>query len=230
MDPAPACLRVAHRDLGSSEGAKPAGYAGPHHIRIFTGSVSKVAVTGVCWRTWQKRQPRPSGPEPNAATAANGSAPSWSAATRLAVHFGCVRSYVETLAQQGVIERRTVDGLFDMDQSRLRYIAHLRSERARSPKSTGDAEHTAAKTEMLRLKLAVQRRELVRQSDVDDLISQIAGITLTALSSMPSCAPVGDLATRRKLEACVFQCRKDIAVIATAMADKAGEPPLSEQG
>ena len=143
-------------------------------------------------------------PERSRAKRGNGSkrlGPILVSGNRLAVHFGCVRSYVETLAQQGVIERRTVDGLFDMDQSRLRYIAHLRSERARSPRSTADAEHTAAKTEMLRLKLAVQRRELVRQSDVDDLISQIAGITLTALSSMPSCAPVGDLATRRKLEA-----------------------------
>jgi hypothetical protein len=107
-------------------------------------------------------------PERSRAKRGNGSkrlGPILVSGNRLAVHFGCVRSYVETLAQQGVIERRAVDGLFDMDQSRLRYIAHLRSERARSPRSTADAEHTAAKTEMLRLKLAVQRRELVRQSD-----------------------------------------------------------------
>jgi hypothetical protein len=150
-------------------------------------------------------------------------------ANRLAVHFGVNRSYLlDTLVRQGVIERNA-QGLFDQDVSRLRYFAHLRSERARSPRSTADAEHTAAKTEMLRLKLAVQRRELVRQSDVDDLINEIAGITLTALSSMPSCAPVGDLATRRKLQACVFQCRKDLAAIATAKADAAGEPPLEDQ-
>ena len=71
---------------------------------------------------------------------------------RLAVHLGCLRQHIDQLAAQGVIERRAVDGLFDMDQSRLRY---LRSEHRRSPRTAADAEHVKAKTEMLQLKLTM---------------------------------------------------------------------------
>ena len=63
-------------------------------------------------------------------------------------------------ARQGLIERRS-DGLFDQDQSRVRYIAHLRSERSRSPRSTADAEHTAVKTEMLKLRLMEKHTDLL---------------------------------------------------------------------
>ena len=39
-------------------------------------------------------------------------------ASELAVHFGCVRSYVAKLVEQGVIERRS-DGKLDQDQIRI---------------------------------------------------------------------------------------------------------------
>jgi hypothetical protein len=54
----------------------------------------------------------------------------------------------------------------------------------RSPTSV-DADHIAAKTEMLQLRLMEKKRELVRRADVDELIDGIAGVTLTALSSLP---------------------------------------------
>ena len=66
-------------------------------------------------------------------------------------------------------ERRAIDGLFHMDQSRLRYLTHLRSEQRRSPRTAADAAHVEAKTQMP-IKLAEKRRELVRQSDVDELV------------------------------------------------------------
>jgi len=76
-----------------------------------------------------------------------------------------------------------------------------------------------------------ERRELVRQSDVDALIDELVGVTLTAMSSMPArCAPRGNLATRRCIEQVVFEVRTEIANIAKRKADEAGEPPLSEQG
>ena len=94
-----------------------------------------------------------------------------------------------------MIEQRP-DGLFDQDVSRLKYFAHLRVEHRRSPRTAADAEHVKAKTEMLQLKLAEKRRDLVRQSDVDALIDDLVGVTLTAMSSMPArSAPRGDLAT-----------------------------------
>jgi hypothetical protein len=75
-------------------------------------------------------------------------------------------------------------------------------------------------------------RELVRRADVDALIDGIAGVTLTALSSMPArCAPLGDLAIQRGIKGVVFEVRTEIAARSQQMADKCGEPPLiSEQG
>jgi hypothetical protein len=122
-----------------------------------------------------------------------------------------------------VIERRP-DGLFDQDVSRLKYFAHLRAEHRRSPRTAADAEHVKAKTEMLQLKLAEKRRDLVRQSDVDALIDDLVGVTLTAMSSMPArSAPRGDLATRRCIERVIFEVRTEIANTAKRKADEAGE-------
>ena len=99
--------------------------------------------------------------------------------TKLAGHFGLSRQHVERLAQQNVIERRPGDGLFDQDQSRLKYFAYLRAEHRRSPRTEADSEHTRVKTEMLQLKLMRQRGELVLQADVDALIDTICGCVLT---------------------------------------------------
>ena len=46
----------------------------------------------------------------------------------------------------------------------------------------------------------------MRQEDVNELIDQIAGVILTALSNLPAwCAPRGDLAIRRSIERVVFE-------------------------
>jgi hypothetical protein len=119
---------------------------------------------------------------------------------------------------------------FPLDQTRVAYLRYLRREHRRSPRAEADADHVKVKTEMLQLRLMEKKRELVR-ADVDALIDGIAGVTLTALSSLPArCAPRGDLATRRSIERVVFEVRTEIANIAQQMADKHGEPPLSEQG
>ena len=44
------------------------------------------------------------------------------------------------------------------------------------------------------------------------------------------CAPRGDLAIRRAIERVVFEVRSEISEACSKMADKCGEPPLSEQG
>jgi hypothetical protein len=48
---------------------------------------------------------------------------------------------------------------------------------------------------------------------------------------MPArCAPRGDLVVRRSIERVVFEVRTEMAKVCQEMADKRGEPPLSEQG
>jgi predicted ThiF/HesA family dinucleotide-utilizing enzyme len=64
-----------------------------------------------------------------------------------------------------------------LDQSRVIYDACGASG------GEADADHVKVKTEMLQLKLASARREMVRRADVDALIDDIAGVTLTALST-----------------------------------------------
>ena len=125
--------------------------------------------------------------------------------------------------------QRQGDG-FTLDQSRVAYPRYLRREWRQSPRSEADADHVRVKTEMLQLRLMENKCELVRRIDVDALIDDIAGVTLTALSSMPSrCAPRGDLVIRRSIERVVFEVRTEIARVGREMADKCGEPPLDEQ-
>jgi hypothetical protein len=149
-------------------------------------------------------------------------------ASALALHLDCSRTYIAKLEAEGVIQRQG-DG-FPLDQSRVAYLRYLRREHQRSPRTQADADHVKVKTEMLQLRLMEKKRELVRRADVDELIDGIAGVTLTALSSMPArCAPRGDLVIRRNIERVVFEVRSEIAAICLQMADKSGEPPLDQQ-
>jgi hypothetical protein len=63
------------------------------------------------------------------------------------------------------------DGRYDQTANRLAYIKHLREGFRRTPRTEADTTHITAKTEMLQLTLAQKRGELVRQSDVDALMS-----------------------------------------------------------
>src|SRR5882672_9183041 len=130
--------------------------------------------------------------------------PATVSASALAQHLDCSRAYVGKLEAEGVIQRQG-DG-FPLDQSRVAYLRYLRRERRQSLRTEADADHVKVKTEMLQLQLMEKKRELVRRDDVDVLIDGIAGVTLTALSSLPArCAPRGDLATRRAIERVVFE-------------------------
>ena len=105
--------------------------------------------------------------------------------------------------------RRQGDG-FPLDQSRVAYLRYLRRERRQSPRSEADADHVKAKTEMLQLRLMEKRRELVRRDDVDALIDQLAGITQTHLGGLAARCSI-DPAVRRKIDAVVYEVRKEMA-------------------
>jgi hypothetical protein len=154
--------------------------------------------------------------------------PATVSASALALHLDCSRTYISKLEAEGVIQRQG-DG-YPLDQNRIAYLRYLRREHRRSPRTQADADHVKVKTEMLQLRLMEKKRELVRRVDVDALIDGIAGVTLTALSSLPArCAPRGDLAIRRSIERVVFEVRAEIANVCQGMADEHGEPPLDAQ-
>jgi hypothetical protein len=153
--------------------------------------------------------------------------PATVSASALAEHLDCSRAYIGKLEAEGVIQRQG-DG-FPLDQSRVAYLRHLRRERRQSPRTEADAEHAKAKAALLRLRIAEKQRELVPRADFDAVIDDIAGVVLTHLSGMAArCS--NDLMVRRKIEAVVYEVRKEMAKVALEMADKNGEPPLSEQG
>jgi hypothetical protein len=144
----------------------------------------------------------------------------------LGKHFDCAPAYICKLVEQGVIEKKS-NGRYDLDACRSKYLAHLRAERKLSPKGAADTEFTAAKAELIRIRVMEKKRELVKQTDVDELIDNIAGVLLASLSMMPAqCAPVGDLPMRRRLEKWVFETRKALAGSFNKMGDDAGEPLL----
>jgi hypothetical protein len=117
---------------------------------------------------------------------------------------------VQQLVDEHVITQLP-NGKFDQ-MLVVAYLRWLRGPERRSARTQADAEFVKAKTEILQLKLAEKRGELVRQSDVDALIEELVGITLTAMSSMPArCAPRVDLATRRCIGQVVFEVRTEIA-------------------
>ena len=142
----------------------------------------------------------------------------------LATHLGMTRQAVAWLTAQAIIERRA-DGRYDLDQSRLKYIAHLRSDARRSPRTQADADHVKVKTEMLQVKLMEKRRELVRRDQANTLLDTICGVVLTHLSGMAArCSR--DMLVRRNIDAVVLQVRTEMAEVCTKLADEAGEPPL----
>src|SRR6476646_12048104 len=96
--------------------------------------------------------------------------PATVSASALALHLDCSRAYIGKLEAEGVIQRQT-DG-FPLDQSRVAYLRYLRRERQQSPRTQADADYVKVKTEMLQLKLAEKRHELVSRDAHEAMIDQ----------------------------------------------------------
>jgi hypothetical protein len=102
---------------------------------------------------------------------------------------------------------------FSLDQNRAAYLRYLRREQRQSTRSEADAALIAAETEMLQLHLMEKKRELIRRADFDEAIDSIAGIVLGHLSGLAArCS--NDLTVRRKIDAVVFEVRKEMATAA----------------
>jgi hypothetical protein len=146
---------------------------------------------------------------------------------KLAFHVGCSRQNVDQLRAQGVIERRS-DGLFDQDVSRLKYLTHLRAEHRRSPRAAADAEFALAKAELVRIRIAEKKRELIPQEEACGQMEQLIGLFLTGLSGLSARCGGRDLAARRAIDKAVFDLRVELSETCTKLADERGEPPLDD--
>jgi hypothetical protein len=142
----------------------------------------------------------------------------------LATHLGMSRQNVARLTAEAIIEQRS-DGNYDQTASRLKYIKHLREHHRHTPRSAADVSHIGAKTEMLQLKLAERRRELMPTVEHNAMIDAMAGLVLTHLGGWPARIGGADLGLRRRADALLRELRVEISQAASAVADAAGEPP-----
>ena len=144
-------------------------------------------------------------------------APERVSATALAAHLDMTRQNVSRLTAEGILERTGAGYL--LDDSRRRYIRHLREEYRKSPRAAADADLQRHKARLLAMKVARQERETMLVSDHNDFIEEVVGLTLTELSSWPARVAGNDLVLRRKAEAVLFELRVKIADLCNARAD-----------
>jgi hypothetical protein len=89
--------------------------------------------------------------------------PSTVSASALALHLDCSRTYIGKLKTEGVIQRQ--GDRFLLDQSRVAYLRYLRRERQQSPRAAADAEFTAAKAELIKVRIMEKKKVLMLASD-----------------------------------------------------------------
>lgn len=158
----------------------------------------------------------------------NGAAPEvLVSATALGAHLGMTRQSVAKLTLEGIIERRG-DG-YDRDACRLRYIAHIREERRRSPRAAADAEFALAKAELVRMRIAEKKRELIPQEEAFGQMEQLVGLFLTGLSGFAARCGGRDLAAPRAIDKAVHDLRLEISEACTKQADARGEPQDADE-
>ena len=86
----------------------------------------------------------------------------------LAKHLFMVRQNVARLTAEGILER-TTDGYL-VDDSRERYIRHLREEYRKSPRAAADADLQRHKARLLEMKVARQEQETMLVSEHVEVI------------------------------------------------------------
>lgn len=149
----------------------------------------------------------------------------------LAKHLDCARSYVGKLETENVIQREPGGG-YDLDRCRTSYIRHLRRERPRSPRSAAEAEFTAAKARLLRLRIAEKEGALMQTDEAISIVSEIIGLFRAELSSLPAqCSREPPI--RRAVESAVHALLHRVSDEAQRRASGFGSPagaPNPENG
>src|SRR4029077_19809347 len=99
--------------------------------------------------------------------------PATVSASAVAQHLDCSRTYIGKLEAEGVIQRQG-DG-FPLDQSRVAYLRYLRRERQQSPRAAADAEFTAAKAELIRVRIMEKKKVLIVAEEAYAQMEQLVG-------------------------------------------------------
>jgi hypothetical protein len=152
--------------------------------------------------------------------------PATVSASALALHLDCSRTYIAKLEAEGVIQRQG-DG-FPLDASRVAYLQFLRRERQRSPRGEADADFQRAKAELIRIRIAEKKRELIPREEAAGDMEVLIGLFLTGLGGFAARCGGRDLTVRRAIDRAVFDLRVEIATAVSKLADERGERPLDD--
>ena len=155
--------------------------------------------------------------------------PATVSATKLAQHLDLSRTRIEQLERDGVFQRVGGDG-FNVDASRVNYIRHLRKERQQSPRGAADVEFVAAKTRLMRLRIAQKERTLMMTDEAMAMLDAVCGTFRTALSSLPAQIGGRDLPERRRVEHICNAALQKVHDEAIAQAEKLEREMGSEAG
>ena len=140
-------------------------------------------------------------------------------ATSLARHLGLSRQFIDRLADDCVIERH--DDGYDLDQSRLKYLAWLRDPQRRSARAEANAQLRLLKAQALQLKIAVQLGELMEVAEHTEILEEVVGLFRSELACLPA-RLTRDLQERRRIEQTVNEVLQRISDRA---AEKANSLP-----
>jgi hypothetical protein len=152
--------------------------------------------------------------------------PATVSASALALHLDCSRTYIGKLEAEGVIQRQG-DG-FPLDQSRVAYLRYLRRERRQSARSEADADFQRAKAELIRIRIAEKKRELIPREEAAGDMEELIGLFLTGLGGLAARCGGRDLVVRRAIDKAVHDLRVELSETCTRLADERGEPPLDD--
>lgn len=145
-------------------------------------------------------------------------------ASKLARHLDLTHPRIHQLVDEHVLERLP-NGKFDLDDSRVRYIRWLRAPERRAQKGEVDQAFTAAKTELISIRVQEKKRALIEREEALEVMDRAISTTLVALGGLAARVAGSDLQLRRKIDQVVFEVRVALANQLNELADQRGEPP-----
>lgn len=143
-------------------------------------------------------------------------------ATALGELWGVTRQAVAKLTDAGVIRRRP-DGSYDAAEATRVYVSHLKRPGARATVSAAHSELRRQQAEMVRLKLARMKKQLVDLDEYEETIDTLCGLFVAEIEAWPARIGGRDLVLRRKIEEAVRDTRDRLAAAAAERA-RAAEP------
>ena len=128
--------------------------------------------------------------------------------TQLAQHFDCSREQVAKLEKQAVITRLPDGSGFDLDESRRRYIHHLRERKPAGGRSRERYEAARAQREQMKAQLMSGR--LCWTSDFAEAVDDVFGFLIPRLVALPS-RVTRDLALRKLWDKEIVALRTEVS-------------------